>query len=505
MHRASASFVLVAAGVVGGLSAGALAEPVEVVYSITSNDPSGAKSLVPGTLGSEDGLRFTNFGRIFRSPTTNKWSVVGTTTGTPSTADQVFVLGSGLSGVVQIREGGLIAGGPENLSLALTVPRVNDHDQWAVCFPAGSILSTTNSRVLYWDGAAFTMLRPGDAVPCIGGATYTGTFNGTNISNSGGVSFVGSVSSMAATVGIGGLGATLLINTNTDIPTGQMNGGSDPWSALTADKFWQDATGAHYVALGLVGFDSNVNAVAVVDGVVRVQKGFVVPGSGFAVPVSTITDDWMESNGDWFVKGSNVDGQFWLVRNGAVIAATSTPITPGATELWATGTNAFRDVKGDNRGNYIISGHTNNVDTTRDDVLVLNGARVLVRESDAVDLDGNGAFDDGMFVHSMQSDRSSFNNDGYYYFASRTKTTAAGTSGTTNSALLRVRAVVLTCTADFNADGDIGTDADIEAFFACLAGNCCQTCASADFNGDGDVGTDGDIESFFRVLAGGNC
>jgi hypothetical protein len=51
----------------------------------------------------------------------------------------------------------------------------------------------------------------------------------------------------------------------------------------------------------------------------------------------------------------------------------------------------------------------------------------------------------------------------------------------------------------------VGTDADIDAFFACLAGTCCQSCALADLNGDGDVGTDGDIETFFRVLAGGAC
>jgi hypothetical protein len=61
--------------------------------------------------------------------------------------------------------------------------------------------------------------------------------------------------------------------------------------------------------------------------------------------------------------------------------------------------------------------------------------------------------------------------------------------------------------ADFNCDGDIGTDADIESFFACLSGTCppppCTS--SADFNGDGDVGTDADIEAFFRVLAGGTC
>ena len=61
------------------------------------------------------------------------------------------------------------------------------------------------------------------------------------------------------------------------------------------------------------------------------------------------------------------------------------------------------------------------------------------------------------------------------------------------------------CPADFDGDGDLGTDADIEAFFACLAGNCCALCGSADFNGDGDLGTDADIEAFFRVLAGGPC
>jgi len=65
-----------------------------------------------------------------------------------------------------------------------------------------------------------------------------------------------------------------------------------------------------------------------------------------------------------------------------------------------------------------------------------------------------------------------------------------------------------TCdSADFNCDGDTGTDADIEGFFACLAGTCpgAPCTNSADFNHDGDTGTDADIESFFRVLAGAPC
>jgi probable HAF family extracellular repeat protein len=61
--------------------------------------------------------------------------------------------------------------------------------------------------------------------------------------------------------------------------------------------------------------------------------------------------------------------------------------------------------------------------------------------------------------------------------------------------------------ADFNCDGAIATDSDIESFFACLTGACppppCMS--NADFDGDGAVGTDADIEAFFRVLAGGAC
>jgi hypothetical protein len=81
-------------------------------------------------------------------------------------------------------------------------------------------------------------------------------------------------------------------------------------------------------------------------------------------------------------------------------------------------------------------------------------------------------------------------------------TTACG-SDVWQGAVLNVTGC--TCTADFNNDGDVGTDADIAAFFACVAGNCCQSCGSADFNGDGDVGTDADLEAFWRVLGGGPC
>jgi hypothetical protein len=73
------------------------------------------------------------------------------------------------------------------------------------------------------------------------------------------------------------------------------------------------------------------------------------------------------------------------------------------------------------------------------------------------------------------------------------------------SHLAELAACPRTCTADFDGDGDTATDADIEAFFACIAGTCCAQCGNPDFNNDGDPATSQDIEAFFRVLAGGSC
>jgi hypothetical protein len=80
-----------------------------------------------------------------------------------------------------------------------------------------------------------------------------------------------------------------------------------------------------------------------------------------------------------------------------------------------------------------------------------------------------------------------------------------GINGHVANMVARIRIAPCCGSADFDNDGESGTDADIRAFFACIAGDCCAECGSADFNGDGDSATDADIEAFFRVLAGGSC
>jgi len=85
--------------------------------------------------------------------------------------------------------------------------------------------------------------------------------------------------------------------------------------------------------------------------------------------------------------------------------------------------------------------------------------------------------------------------------------TGFGPDGYQQGWVASIRDLSNPCVADFNCDGDVATDADIEAFFACLAGNCPPApCAcTADANRDGDSATDQDIEYFFAALAGGPC
>jgi glucose/arabinose dehydrogenase len=108
---------------------------------------------------------------------------------------------------------------------------------------------------------------------------------------------------------------------------------------------------------------------------------------------------------------------------------------------------------------------------------------------------GNRAF--GQFLKGIGRDQ-----NGELYFCGSTDLGPTGANG------VIYRMISIPCgSADFNCDGAVGTDADIESFFSCLSGSCPPPpCTSnADFNGDGAVGTDADIESFFRVLAGGTC
>jgi hypothetical protein len=469
LARRTAVIALVAGSVLGAAS-GALAQhKIEAVYAITGHAPGSPKTAVPGTVAGTTDPRFTNFSELNRSPDGKTWTVLATTNATPATQDQLFLIGSGLSTTRFFQEGVTQINSPSdptpeffNLGTSLTVaPRINNLGQWAAGFRLGITGATmADDRLAIWDGTAFTVIKSGDPIPASGGGgTYGGSFNTATITSTGAAAFLATPAPNSAAFDSAFLanGQTRLIDVGFTIPSGQLTGTPVAWNDVdsNASAFQINADGTRYIALGEVGFlDTTTDKVAVVDGSVVVQEGFPVVGVGGNV--TTISSVRMEPSGDWYIRGTSVTtdatpvSTTWIMKNGTVVARQRDPLYPGATENWAS----FRDVKGDNCGNYVINGSSDNTDGTLNDVLVYNGSKIIARESDPVDLNNDGTANDSLFLFTFQ-DRAVLLDDDFYYFSTRIKATATGTSGLgANSSLLRIRA----CRADFDNSGSISID-----------------------------------------------
>lgn len=470
-------FNLVAVSTLLACAGSAVAVPAtrlaEMVYAVDSH-VAGAetKANVPGY----PGVRFTNFATLFRTPTTKKWSVVATTNA-PSTdgvtpvgfQDQFYLVGTGLSGAILAREGVTEFAPAEVITFTGSFPRMNDAGAWALSFQPAVGGSSTNQRLVRYNpafgmsGGFDLIVRPSDAIPAIGGATYIGAFNAHNINAANGVSFKATILGATGSQGIfTNDGANNIIQNGVTIPTGQIALGMETWTDVDNGAFFSDDSGANYIALGEVGAVTATDKVAVVNGAVVAQEGAVLPNSPFVALVSSISQIWMESDGTWFVRGSNNDASTtqWVLRNGVLIAYEGQQVVSGSPEVW----ESFQDMKSNNRGDTILIGNTNNPSINDDVVWVrtVNGnKRVIVRESDAIDLNNDMIAQSDMFVHLLQ-DRVTLDNDGYAYFATRLKPTAAATAGINNSinaSLLRVNANL----ADVDNSGSAQV-ADIFAF-----------------------------------------
>ncbi len=482
------------------LGAGSLtrAEPVQMVLAIATHAGTSPKSAIGGTIpggaGAQSDPRFTNTGRGYHAPTGSSWSLGVVTNLTPPVA---FVVGTGLNvpglagrDVVTVST----TGDPLNLNSVQSIPKINSSGQWAVA--SGS--TAGGGQIMKWDGTSLvTLFKAGDALPG-GVGTCGGTFSDAGITNSGNVFFEATVGAAGlqssgpygvyTTVGAG----SAILEIGTTIPEDQAGGAMATWfGASNLIGISHDAAGGHWLALGKIGVTTDLSVV--VDNKVKIQKGSAIPNSAFISAVNTISDAYMESNGDWYARGTNVDSVAWVVRNGVVVATSGAPIVEGSSEHWKVNT-AFTDVKGNPSGNFVITGITDNADTSRNQAIVLNGLRVLARLSDPVDLNADGTFAGSLYLHTIQ-DKGIYCPDGYYYFGTRLKAVPTGTTTTlgNNSSFVRVRA----CPADFNGSGDLAIQDIFDFLNAWFAGSL-----AADFNRSGDLAVQ-DIFDFLNGWFGG--
>jgi hypothetical protein len=125
------------------------------------------------------------------------------------------------------------------------------------------------------------------------------------------------------------LDTTLLAQTFVTIPAGQAGGATNTWENFAFENTWISPDGLHLLIDGDTNAATTVDDVTTYDGNVVIQEGSVLPGTGYVSPVASggAAEVSMDNAGRWYARGSNaLAAEDWVVRNGALIAATDTPI-----------------------------------------------------------------------------------------------------------------------------------------------------------------------------------
>jgi hypothetical protein len=472
------------------LCGAAVAEPATVVFANAAHAGTSGKDAVPGL----PGFTFTNFNKIHGSAG-EYWSTAATVTGpgVTSATDQVVIIGRGSSVTVPAREGVTAVGASGqllNLS-GLAVPRINAQGEWAISFiPAAGSPGLVVKRT----AQGYETVSLGNAASGVPGQAYGATFASGTIADSGKVFFLSDGVSGTPRVAYGDNGRSIVaMEATTTLPTPVPDGAG---GLLRSLSFSQTATTYHvsadgFTTLYLADLDVGNGLRSVVfEGEVVLQAGQAAPDVGGSTTISTITECWLDVDRSWYARVTLSTGQAAVYRNRELIARVGAPVTPASSETWTV----ITDFKGDIFGNFIVTG-TTNAASASNEVVVLNGERVLSREGDPVDLNGDGLMNDNLFIHSFR-DRCFMTGERAFYVGARLKSSASTTSSLgANVSLIRVPFEV--CIADFNQDGGVD-GGDVEAFFGAWE----AADASADVNIDG--GVDGaDIETFFDRWAAG--
>ena len=300
---------------------------------------------------------------------------------------------------------------------------INDIGSWAYATNTDGGPITSDEAIVHVIGGPGSPVIPiaieGNPVPGLPGATWGPILESVTITEGSNVALTGDglAGTPPAQNEVIWVGALPLGLTGNLSPTGQL--GTELWENFGGDDFWIAPNGQYLLRGDLAG-PTATDGIVALDNIVRVQEGVVLAGSSFVNPVDDlgIVGASLDAGSHYFVRGNN-DGteDDWVYRDGAVVAAVDQPIHTGATELWtdAEFADCFFLHVGNGRGDYVIGGVSDGP-TATNGVLVLNGQRVIVREGDPVDLNGNGLPDDDLFFNTFGNDDGHLTRTGFFYF-----------------------------------------------------------------------------------------
>jgi hypothetical protein len=508
------AWAVVAGGVV---ACSAFAAPPKVLVSNLNGTPTRFVPGLPGVAFVPGIGAGSTFQRVVCSPDGSRWAVQAWALVSTGVEAEVVCTGSGTSNA----GGFLVArlGNPSFFDAARTYTdldlSIGVNNAGQVAFAGGvSGVSTNNAFAARFTPPSTYALIAREGTQAVGqpaGIGYGAINDGVCMTESGAVILRSAVLTGAQTqhvvYSLSSLtSGTVIAQTDAHSPAGQLASPPQTLDFLATQRLAASADGSVVAWAGDLNGNMATDAVIVVGGSVVAQEGFVLPG--LSLPVQTVCPEMFSLavapfGGSWAATGSNIDTGDWVLVNGSVAAGTDWPIAQGYVERFDDTSLAasFHGVAVNSVGNYLIAGMTDGP-ANANEVLVLDGRRVVLREGDPIDINGNGVADDNAFAGSLR--------EAGIAMADNRRVFAI--IGVRNSSGGEVGSAIVTFTAgcnsiDFNRDGLFPDNADIEDFFNVFGGGSCSTgaCDTIDFNNDDLLPDQADLEDFLRVFSGGPC
>lgn len=176
--------------------------------------------------------------------------------------------------------------------------------------------------------------------------------------------------------------------------------GPELWDGMDLGDAGGTPDGSAYYIQGDTDAATNDDVLTVNNQVV-LREGQTIGAGG--PTLEAVFQTQMAASGDWISRGDDPANDDWLVLNGSLIAKTGDPVEGGLEAYNAT----FAACAVNANGDWALIAGTDEADDAKDEVLVVNGV-VIAREGDPIDLDGNGAFDDGVFLGDGTATSSAF-------------------------------------------------------------------------------------------------
>ncbi len=204
-------------------------------------------------------------------------------------------------------------------------------------------------------------------------------------------------------------------------------GGTGPYWAFDVSE-WSGqycVRGAtdYFLSATLSPITSTTNDVVVYNGVVDAAESGTL--AGLTGTITAINANALGGNGDRLIHGTATSGS-WVARNNSVIAKGGDEIFPGAGLFYSS----FFGITGNAAGDVVFSGVFNtpagDLDRRTNAGLVFNAERFIARENDAIDVNGNGVFDDSVFLGLFREHSATLTNDGSVYFINQTRGNCTG-------------------------------------------------------------------------------